>query len=342
MSDKISTNQQFNAQSLPEFALPAVVVTAPRLTSYDWYGIWKNIFAAVDPQSPVFINPTLTHQNILDGYRLRENPLGIGLSWRVTASGRVHPDDLKQCTRQEEIFYSHMLPAAKDATVELSQESIKTDNVMSINTDRLLLANGIVPGRAEVIQLSSAGAENGIEGSIFDKVSDKWRQLEAWRERGKYLRAYENAKQNLEIFKQINPNHPEYEDILAVEVERCISTEESSPLGIGRVGALTKSVYYSVIAGGVVRYVGITNDVARRSAEHFRIGREIEALIPNLSVRDARAVEQALIELHGLGHKGGTLMNKINSISPSNPEYAKLIQRGYELLKSIDYGGMIP
>ncbi|WP_371363628.1 hypothetical protein SRRS_45080 [Sporomusa rhizae] len=132
MSDKVSTNQKFNAQLLPEFTLPAVVVTAPRLRWYDWYGIWKNIFAAIDPQSPVFINPTLSHQNILDGYRLRENPLKIGLSWRVTASGRVHPDDVKQYIKQEKTLYSHMLPAVEDAATKLSQES---SNAESKNTE---------------------------------------------------------------------------------------------------------------------------------------------------------------------------------------------------------------
>ena len=48
-------------------------------------------------------------------------------------------------------------------------------------------------------------------------------------------------------------------------------------------------------------------------------------------------VEQALIEIHGLGKNGGTLLNRINSISPTNPVYSSQLQRGYELLKSIGY-----
>lgn len=59
----------------------------------------------------------------------------------------------------------------------------------------------------------------------------------------------------------------------------------------------------------------------------------------DLSRADARAVEQALIEIHGLGKDGGTLLNRINSISSSNPEYADLLSRGYELLKTIGYDG---
>ena len=59
--------------------------------------------------------------------------------------------------------------------------------------------------------------------------------------------------------------------------------------------------------------MGITNNLARRS------------------------VEQALIEIHGLGKNGGTLLNKINSISPNNPIYGQSLQRGYDLLKTIGY-----
>jgi hypothetical protein len=56
-----------------------------------------------------------------------------------------------------------------------------------------------------------------------------------------------------------------------------------------------------------------------------------------LSRSDARAVEQALIEVHGLGRNGGTLLNRINSIAPSNPAYADQVRRGYELLQTIGY-----
>ena len=44
-------------------------------------------------------------------------------------------------------------------------------------------------------------------------------------------------------------------------------------------------------------------------------------------------VEQALIEIHGLGKNGGTLINRINSIAATNPIYASAVQRGYDLLK---------
>jgi len=97
-------------------------------------------------------------------------------------------------------------------------------------------------------------------------------------------------------------------------------------------------VYRSVNAAGQVQYVGITNNLARRAAEHLASkGIKIQKLLGGLSRADARGVEQALIEIHGLGKSGGTLLNRINSIARSNPAYAAQVKRGYELLRSIGY-----
>lgn len=91
-------------------------------------------------------------------------------------------------------------------------------------------------------------------------------------------------------------------------------------------------------AAGEVQYVGITNNLARRAAEHLRSsGMRIDSLTTGLSRTDARAVEQALIEIHGLGRNGGTLLNRINSIATSNPAYAQQLERGYELLRTVGY-----
>ncbi len=99
----------------------------------------------------------------------------------------------------------------------------------------------------------------------------------------------------------------------------------------------TTTVYVSV-SNGVTQYVGITNNLARRAAQHLaKKGINIEPLMQGLSRSDARAVEQALIEIHGLMKKGGTLLNRINSIGPNNPAYKSQLERGYELLKSIGY-----
>ena len=100
--------------------------------------------------------------------------------------------------------------------------------------------------------------------------------------------------------------------------------------------ALDNVVYLSKNADGAVQYVGITNNLARREAEHLASkGIQIRELMTGLSRADARSVEQALIEIHGLGKNGGTLLNKINSISQKNPIYAESLQKGYELLKSM-------
>ena len=69
----------------------------------------------------------------------------------------------------------------------------------------------------------------------------------------------------------------------------------------------------------------------------IRVDIKITELISNLSRSDARAVEQALIEIHKLGKNGGSLLNKINSISPKKPQYGERLKRGYEILKSIGY-----
>ncbi|ELM3645112.1 RHS repeat-associated core domain-containing protein [Flavobacterium psychrophilum] len=99
-----------------------------------------------------------------------------------------------------------------------------------------------------------------------------------------------------------------------------------------------KNIVYHSIEGGITKYVGITNNFARREAEHLaKKGIKIEPLMQGLTRTDARAVEQALIEINGLSKNGGTLKNIINSISKLNPKYSQQLERGYELLKSIGY-----
>lgn len=101
-------------------------------------------------------------------------------------------------------------------------------------------------------------------------------------------------------------------------------------------------VYRSVDAAGGVNYVGITGNFERRAAEQLaEKAIRIRAFpgLANLSRADARAVEQVLIETHGLGRNGGSLINKINSISRNNPVYAESLKRGAELLKQAGYPG---
>jgi hypothetical protein len=110
---------------------------------------------------------------------------------------------------------------------------------------------------------------------------------------------------------------------------------------LGNTGDTT--VYISQGASGHVQYVGITNDMARRTAEQLRQkGILIEQFMKHLSREDARAVEQALIEIHGLQKNGGTLLNRINSIARTNPKYADMLRRGRELLESAGYKERVP
>ncbi|MBO9519443.1 MAG: hemagglutinin repeat-containing protein [Porphyrobacter sp.] len=103
-----------------------------------------------------------------------------------------------------------------------------------------------------------------------------------------------------------------------------------------------KTCVYSCVIDGTIRYVGITDDVMRRGAEHLRKkGIVIETIrgLTDLSRTDARAVEQTLIHYYGLGKDGGKLLNEINSISPTrnSTTYEKALIRGKELLDSVDY-----
>ncbi|MFJ2363881.1 filamentous hemagglutinin N-terminal domain-containing protein [Pseudomonas sp. NPDC087697] len=102
------------------------------------------------------------------------------------------------------------------------------------------------------------------------------------------------------------------------------------------------AVYSSTAEDGTVQYVGITDNLEARSAAHLsQKGIEIDAIpgLQNISRSDARAVEQVLIEYNGLGKDGGSLINKINSISTANPIYAESLTRGAALLKTVGYPG---
>jgi hypothetical protein len=115
-------------------------------------------------------------------------------------------------------------------------------------------------------------------------------------------------------------------------------------LGAASTGAAGggAAVYRALDAGKQTVYVGVTNDFARRGAEHLRTtGIRIESIpgLDNLTRIQARGVEQALINLHGLAKNGGTLLNKINSIATHNPVYQSAVQFGKEMLKSVNYPG---
>ena len=114
----------------------------------------------------------------------------------------------------------------------------------------------------------------------------------------------------------------------------------------GSAEAVSNSLtaYRSVNTAGDVVYVGITKDILRRGAEHAAANRFPQiGQIPglgNMTRFEARAVEQVLINYHGLGKNGGSLLNKINSISKYNPNYARALRIGRSLLRKAGYPGI--
>jgi hypothetical protein len=100
-------------------------------------------------------------------------------------------------------------------------------------------------------------------------------------------------------------------------------------------GAEESYTAYRVVEEGRTTYVGITKrTLAERGAEH---GKELERIAGGLSKKEARGVEQALIEHHGLGKNGGTLTNRINSIARANSIYNEAVTFGRQLLESLSY-----
>lgn len=100
-------------------------------------------------------------------------------------------------------------------------------------------------------------------------------------------------------------------------------------------GPATTVVYFGVRSGSTtetVSYVGITNNMARRQAQHS--GKyDIRAQSPALSRGQARAIEEALIMDGGMVAAGGRLNNKIHSISPNHDYYAEALAWGRQWLK---------
>lgn len=113
------------------------------------------------------------------------------------------------------------------------------------------------------------------------------------------------------------------------------------PAGTSRAIRLTERVaqesaehtVYRAVGKEGVEYVGRTNSFERRAAEHgSRFSGPLEPVAKGLTKPQARGVEQALIDRHGMKKLGGTLQNKINSISKKNPTYKALTNLGRKLL----------
>jgi hypothetical protein len=89
-----------------------------------------------------------------------------------------------------------------------------------------------------------------------------------------------------------------------------------------------RTFVYLGMRGSKAVYAGVTNNLARRGAEHAgRFG--IEALTPRAVTRgQGRAIEQALL------NRNPQFQNRINSISPLRSFYNDAVRWGEAWLKS--------
>ena len=97
-----------------------------------------------------------------------------------------------------------------------------------------------------------------------------------------------------------------------------------------RGGEATTHVYFGVRNGERV-YVGITNDIARRAAEHGSRFRLQPITTSPVTRGEARAIEQALI------NRNPGFENIRNSISPNHSWYGEAVEWGEAWLRGAGY-----
>lgn len=108
---------------------------------------------------------------------------------------------------------------------------------------------------------------------------------------------------------------------------------QSISRAVRRVSSPRNNTVYIERGTSGPRYVGITNNYARRASEHRRAGRNVTPSVTGLNRFDAHAVEQAVINRYGLSRNGGTLTNAINSVSRRDLMYRVYVWRGNSILK---------
>lgn len=83
---------------------------------------WQYNFETIlGPANPVFVDATLSDQDIAYGYRLEYNQNGI--LWRVNAAGIPHPDDLDNFIEQERVI---------ESATNHTMEELQRDNKSSV------------------------------------------------------------------------------------------------------------------------------------------------------------------------------------------------------------------
>ena len=141
----------------------------------------------------------------------------------------------------------------------------------------------------------------------------------------------EKLAEPIQVFNfEVEDFHTYYVGANSVLVHN-ICTNKADLDKLSSVGTGNNYVYKTVVDGEVT-YVGISNNVIRRAAQHGTT-RNITAVLRGLSRYDARAIEQYLIECY---RGTGNLTNIINSISPQNSCYGAALLRGYSLVTKYD------
>jgi len=138
------------------------------------------------PDDPTFIDATLSFQDMANGYFLEDNEHGV--RWRITASGRVHPDDLdkyqKQCEYYERLHSDTILRAlpSEEAFKRKEYESsgyvpianlpntIKTENSGTDFENFVATLGKIKNTRNNVFENFSGFGADGLNGAGLEKM----------------------------------------------------------------------------------------------------------------------------------------------------------------------------
>ena len=101
-----------------------------------------------------------------------------------------------------------------------------------------------------------------------------------------------------------------------------------------RQGLTNTVVYIGYDVNGVAKYVGITNDIVRRQAEHATKGITLRKIVPNaLTKNQARTIEQNIINTNK-ALESDDWLNLINSISKERDIYQSALEWGDNYMKS--------
>ncbi len=127
-----------------------------------------------------------------------------------------------------------------------------------------------------------------------------------------------------------NPKNVDWDET----IDDALKDEEVLIAGVPSLSSTAAGfvVYLGANAQGQ-RYVGITMDITRRTLEHAKNGMIIAEIpgLNNLTYFAAKGVEQVMIQRNGLSN----LLNKINSIAVSNPNYKDAMGVGQKILDSL-------